>query len=235
MDKAKIAICEDEAVTAERLREMIGHESVGEIRCYYSPLELLEDYKNGIRYDVLFCDVVMKPIDGMELCARIREWDRDICLVFITNYVEYAPAGYELGVFRYLLKPVEEAQIRKVLEEIRAAMGETAKLLLKTPECSLLLDWKDILYVEVCDKESIVYCEQDSIRLGCSLEEMEAQLRRRPFFRIHRKYLVNLERIREFAQSRLTLDNGKTLPISRRRAAEFKNNLIKYLEKSRPL
>lgn len=235
MDKMKIAICEDETVLAESLREMIGREDGAEVFSYKAPLELLEDYKNGIRYDVIFCDVVMEPINGIELCTRIRERDETVYLVFITNYVEYAPAGYELGVFRYLLKPVGEAEMKKVLEEIRADMSKTVKLLLKTPECSLLLDWRDILYIEVDDKEIIVYYEQDSIRQGGSLEEMEAWLKQKPFFRTHRKYLVNLERIREFSQDRLTLDNGKTLPISRRRAAEFKRKLYQYLEKNRLL
>lgn len=235
MDKARIAICEDEAVTAERLREIICRESEGEIRCYCEPTELLEDYKNGLRYDVIFCDVVMKPINGMELCARIREWDKNVYLVFVTNYVEYAPEGYEVGGFRYLLKPVTEDRIKKVLDEIYVVLEETEKLLLKASECSVLVDPKDILYVEIDDKESIVYYEQDSFRLSCSLEEMEARLRRSFFYRVHRKYIVNLERVREFSQSRLTLDNGKTLPISRRRAAEFKSKLYKYLEKSRPL
>lgn len=233
MDKMKIAVCEDEAVLAESLREMIGREDGVEVFCYKAPLELLEDYKSGIRYDVIFCDVVMEPINGIELCTRIREWDETVYLVFITNYVEYAPAGYELGVFRYLLKPAGKTEIQRVLEEIRADMGKTVKLLLKTPECSLLLDWRDILYIEVDDKEIIVYYEQDSIRQGGSLEEMEVWLKQKPFFRTHRKYLVNLERIREFSQDRLTLDNGKTLPISRRRAAEFKRKLYQYLEKNR--
>lgn len=226
----RIAICEDEEVMAKKIWNMfVDHPEIDAV-CFLNPLDLLKSYENGSHYDVLFCDAAMEPIDGISLCRKIREYDTDLYIVFVTNYIEFAPTGYEIGLFRYLLKPVSKESVEKVLSEIKTNLQHSSRILFKTAECCFFLKWQDILYLQVSDKETCIYYEQDVIRVTKSLGELEKQLQPYPFFRIHRKYLVNLERVQEFDQYHLTLDNGKTLPISRRKSFTFKKQLYQFLE-----
>lgn len=229
----KIAICEDEEVMAKKLWNMfVDHPEIDAV-CFFNPLELLKSYECGERYQILFCDASMEPMDGITLCRKIREYDRNLYIVFVTNYIEYAPAGYEIGLFRYLLKPITQEAVEKVMREIKTDIRHSARILIKTAECSFFLDWRDILYLEVSDKDTCIYYEHDSVHISKSLVELEEQLQPYAFFRIHRKYLVNLERVREFDQYHLTLDNGKTLPISRRKSFTFRKQLYKFLEEKK--
>lgn len=225
----KIAICEDEEIMAKKLWNLFVDDPETEADYFLNPLELLKHYDAAGQYQILFCDASMEPMDGIALCRKIREFDRQIYIVFVTNYIEFAPAGYELGLFRYLLKPVTKEAVDKAMEEIKADMNRSDRFLLKTPECSMLLDWQDIFYLEVDDKETCVYYQEDCIKISKSLTELEEQLSPHGFFRNHRKYLVNLERVREFDSCHLTLDNGKTLPVSSRKSGEFKKRLYRFL------
>lgn len=227
----RIAICEDEEVMAKKLWNLLFDKPDVEAKCFVSPLELLKSYETGERYDILFCDAVMEPMDGIQLCKQIRKLDHEVYIVFITNYIEFAPQGYEVGAFRYLLKPITKETVEKVLAEIKEDMDKTSKVLLKTAEGSIILRGQDILYAEIQDKEACVYYNGDTVIVNKSLGELEEYFKPHAFFRIHRKYLVNLERVMEFDQTHLTLDNGKNLPISNRKAADFKKALYHLLER----
>ena len=227
----RIAICDDEELFVNKIYHYLWQEHDCTVECFRSPVELLNKYTAGERYDVLFLDILMSPISGMDLAKKIREWDKYAVLVFITSCLEYAPEGYEVNAFRYLLKPVAENDLRNIMAQIRKILEDSSQtLLLKTPECNLLLHIPEILYLETANKETILHCRDDVITLRKSLNELEAQLPGAFFFRIHRKYLINLSHVREYDTQRLTLDNRQTLPISRRKSREFSLALKNYIE-----
>ena len=226
----RIAICEDEEVVAQQIWGYLFDKEEIEAQYFLGPEKLLAEYENGKRFDVLFCDACMEGMDGIELCRKLRKYDSDLYIVFITNYVEYAPAGYEIGLFRYLLKPVTKEMVEKVLAEIRQDADKGGKLVLKTSFGNMIVSAKDILYMEIQDKETEIHCEDSVFRVSKSLGELEEMVADMPFFRIHRKYLVNLERVREFDQFQLTLDDGNFLPISYRKNHEFKVALYQFLQ-----
>lgn len=226
----RIAICEDEELMAEKIWSYFFEDPDIEAEYFLTPKQMLAEYESGKRFDILFCDACMKDMDGITLCKKLREYDPDLYIVFITNYIEYAPLGYEIGLFRYLLKPVTKEMVDKVVQEIREDAEKNQKLLIKTNMGNRILNLQDILYMEVHDKETYVYYNGNIAKTGRSLGELEEQLADRNFFRIHRKYLVNLNRVREFDQFQLTLDNEKVLPISYRRAHEFKSAMYQFLE-----
>lgn len=226
----RIAICEDEEIVAEQIWGYFFDKEETQAQYFLEPQKLLEEYEAGRRFDILFCDACMEGLDGITLCRKLREYDPDLYIVFITNYVEYAPAGYEVGLFRYLLKPVTKEMVEKVLAEILEDADKGSKLVIKTSFGNIILNAHDILYMEIQDKETHVYYNDDIVQVSKSLGELEELVADMSFFRIHRKYLVNLERVREFDQFQLTLDNGKLLPISYRKTHEFKTALYQHLQ-----
>lgn len=227
--RMKIAICDDEPVFLKRMYHYLWQQPDCTVECFSSSDALLDSYKAGERYDVLFLDIVMSPLNGIEIAKSIREYDQSVILVYFTAYLEYAPAGYEVNAFRYLLKPVTQDDIFRVIRDIRAKL-KNATLLIKTPECELLLHVQDLQHIEADNKHSVLHYKGDIITLRRGLNELEALLPANAFFRIHRKYIVNLARVREFDEAHVTLDSGRTFPVSRRNIKEFRLAVKAYIE-----
>lgn len=226
----KIAICDDEIVLVKQIYQYLWGQPDCSIDCFYSPKELWEKYEAGKRYDVLFLDILMEPVNGIALAKKIRDLDRNVILIFLTAYLEYAPEGYEVNAFRYLLKPVTEKDILEVMMEVRRELEAQRTLWIRTSECELLLHTRELQYLEVDNKDTILHYMNDTITLRKGMNELEAQLSPFFFFRVHRKFLVNLTHVREFDETHLTLDCGKTIPISRRRSRDFRLALGTYID-----
>lgn len=225
----KIAICDDEAIFLKRIYSYLWQQPDCIVECFSSSDALLSSFKSGGRYDVLFLDIVMPPVNGIDLAKSIRQYDQSVILVFFTAYLEYAPAGYEVNAFRYLLKPVTEENVLSVIRDIRAKL-ENATLSIKTPECNLLLHIQDLQHLEADNKNTILHYKGDVIILRKGLSDMESLLPASFFFRIHRKYIINLAYVREFDEAHVTLDSGRTFPVSRRNVKEFRLAIKAYIE-----
>lgn len=111
----RIALVEDEAEVRAQLQGYVqrhtrqyGTEFA--VTEFADGMELLDDYRPV--YDILFLDVEMKHLDGMETARRVRELDKDVIIVFITNMAQYAIGGYAVGALDYVLKPVPYLRFR---------------------------------------------------------------------------------------------------------------------------
>ncbi len=224
----QIAICEDESSMLSELNNLIMGENRS-IDTYTDSVDLLKQYEKGKRYDVVFTDIVMNDMDGMTLCEKLRDYDKKVFLIVITNYIEYAPKGYENGVFRYLLKPVTKDDIEQVMDKISESAQKGKKRVIETFQGQKVIAGEDILYVEVSGRYLDIYCENDKFTLMKSLKDFEEEWNDGRFYKIHRNYLVNLERVCEFNTSEVKLDNGTKLQISRRQSACFKEALMNYV------
>ena len=96
----KIAICDDEELFVRKMYQFLWQQPDCTVECFLPPTELVEKYNAGARYDVLFLDVLMSPINGMELARKIRKYDENAIFIFLTFYLDYAPEGYEVNAFR---------------------------------------------------------------------------------------------------------------------------------------
>lgn len=225
----RVAICDDEACFAETIHNYIWGIWDCDIDVFLNPVDLLSQYKKGIHYDVIFCDILMEPYNGIEVGQKIRNFDTNVILVYLTSNLEYAPLGYEVSAFRYLLKPIHRDSLQTVLEDILSLEKQKRKLIIETESGSLLVAPNSILFLEAQDKETVIICVNDKIIVRKSLGELENELNRFSFFRIHRKYLVNLNHIEEYDHSRITLDNGQNLPISRRKNKLFQSAMEAFI------
>lgn len=226
----KIAVCDNEEIFLRRIDRYLWSQPDCLAECFTSPEGLLAKYEAGERYDVAFLDILMEPMNGISLAKKIREYDKGAILIFCTAYLGYAPEGYEVKAFRYLLKPVKEEDIALVMREVRRELEASRTFLVKTPECDFLLRAQELQLLEAEDKYTRLYYMDDIITLRKGLNELEEQLSSGFFFRVHRKYLVNLIHVREFDEGHLTLDCGRTIPISRRRSKGFRLALKAYIE-----
>lgn len=233
----KIAICEDEIQVSHELKAMV-EASGREVTLYPDAKSFLADWDQGVRFDVVFTDVVMENESaGMELCRRLGAEEK-VFLIIVTNYIEYAPEGYQYGVFRYLLKPIRQDALNRVFEEIenqiQKQIQKRGKLVVGAFDGAHVISTEDILYVEVHGRYLDIHLRNERgtesvVMLMQSLKEFAAGLPEGRFARINRNQLVNLERIAVIQPGKLILDSGSTLSVSRRQQKELQEALARWL------
>ncbi|MCD8154227.1 MAG: LytTR family DNA-binding domain-containing protein [Clostridiales bacterium] len=184
-----------------------------------------KDIVNGFRplYDLIFLDIEMREMDGIQAAREIRKTDRKVILVFLTNIARYAIKGYEVGAADYILKPLS-------YELFRMKMLEFEKLIRWNADRSVVITAKDkmykvfvnqILYVEVMNHRVIYHMDgQEDIELWGSLKSAEQILAGMGFAKCNSCYLVNLRHVQAIHEN-VVVAGGRELQISRPRKKAF--------------
>lgn len=225
----RIAIAEDEPACAKQLQDFIdryaGEQGLEAAVTWFSDgLELVEQYAPV--WDILFLDIQMAHLNGMETARRIRRQDPDVTLVFITNLARYAIQGYEVDASDFILKPLEYDRFRVRMDKLtaRLARKQGAFVVLPLAEQKIRVAVEDILYAEVVDHDLQVVTAKQRYLMRCSLQEMERMVEGHGFSRCNRCYLVNLRRVTGVEKDAVRV--GKySLPISRPRKKQFLREL----------
>ena len=219
----KIAICDDESVHIEKIRTIL---SDYETDNYLSPTALLDAVSAGVRYDVLFLDIMMPRIDGISLARELREFDEDMLIVFITSKIEYMQTGYEVRAFRYLLKDQIDEGLPKIWNDIIKELldRQDAYFSYEFERKTYRLPIRDILYFESNLRRIVVHTKaSENATLYGKLDDLSVKYS--SFIRVHKSYLINRRYIRMISAGTVVLSNGEVLPVSRKYAArleEFK-------------
>lgn len=180
------------------------------------------------------CDIAFLDIDfvghdrnGLDIARRLREGNSRALIFFITNFIEYAPEGYEVQAFRYILKHDLDAVLGRYLLQALERLSNVNDMLQFQHNGALLeLSFDDILYLEVLGHSVSVVTEGGTYSVNATLSSFEQQLERHGFLRVHKSYLVNMRYIKKFQCRELTLSNGAVLRVSEKSYAEQKR---KYL------
>lgn len=180
------------------------------------------------------CDIALLDVDlegqglsGIDLARRLRSMNSKAVILFITNFIEYAPEGYEVQAFRYILKRDLNVVLGRYLLEAMEQLSESGNVLqLQSSGQIQDIPFDRILYLEVQGHCVSVFTDGDTYTVNASLNSFEQKLESNGFLRVHKSYLVNMRRIRKFQCRELTLDNGAVLRVSEKSYAEQKR---KYL------
>lgn len=228
----EIAVCDDEAVIREQLRQFIGKRVPDcRIEVCAGGEELLSAEKS---FDLVFLDIQMDGINGMEAAKALRARNEDMVLIFITGLKEYVFDAFEVSAFHYLLKPLSEKKLEEVLKR---ALGEVEKrkvqerkqLLIQTRSRSVNLDLSSILYLESRGKKVEIHIPGEIVEAYASISKLETQLGS-GFYRCHRSYLVNLAYIAEYRTDRIRLSNGEEVYLAKEKYPSFVKAYMRYLK-----
>ncbi|MBQ7765357.1 MAG: response regulator transcription factor [Lachnospiraceae bacterium] len=194
-------------------------------------LALLSSVENGETppWNILFMDICLPESDGITLGKKIRELCPDTYLILVSSHSEYAIKGYEAAAYRYLLKPVKKEDLLTLMADIQADYDKKRKLLIKGRKNSAYVALNDILYISAEDKYAIVYTPNGHFICDISLNKYEEQLKDYGFYRIHRKYLVNVYHHRSLNNNHACLSDGTTLPVSKSKTGAYRNFIFSYM------
>jgi two-component system response regulator LytT len=233
----KALVVDDEAPARSELRYLLaeagGVEVVGEASSAAEALQLIR----ALPYDVVFLDIDMPGLSGMQLAEALSELERQPSIVFVTAYSEHAVKAFEVEAADYLVKPVEVPRLRRAIERLAPAEpvsggARVERVPVEKAGKKLLLSVEEIFHVMAKDDYSYLFTDGERYLSTLSLAQLEQRLEPRGFFRVHRRFLVNLSQIKEVVPMYggtllLTLkDRASTqVPVSRRRVPSLKRAL----------
>ena len=232
-----ICYCEDEPAQAKSFAIKIDQWAKNKNIAVHTDLfESAEEYlfKAGKSvYDVIFLDISMRGQNGMELARQIREKEKDVILVFVTSDASYVFDGYEVGAYRYLMKPVEAKKLWEILDytRVQRAAEEENYILVKKESQSVRVNLRDVLYIEA-QEHYVNLClgKAEPMTVKAVFAELlqEIQEKSDTFLATHRSYAVNIDKVVRIGRTECTLSDGSSIPVSRSFYKAVNEVFIKY-------
>lgn len=231
-----IAICDDEIIEccniARKVKNILEEMKISCIlRQFSSGQELLCSPES---FDIIFLDIIMQDMDGMQTAQVFREKAFDKILIFISSSRDYVFDAYDVEAFQYLLKPVDENKLKKVLEKaVLRVKDHSQEFLIVSKERQkkkLFLD--DIYYFEIKGRIIEVHGKEGVFTYYEQIGILEQNLLGKGFFRCHKSYLLNLRHVDGYNRQEAILDNEERIVIAKRRYEEFARKILEYMRRS---
>lgn len=235
----RIAICDDESHFRKLICEiLIDYMDKKGILYEIDEFELGKDFVNlGIeilKYKIVFLDINMDELDGMETAQKIREVSNDIFIVFVTAFINYTLEGYRVDAVRYILK--NNVNFSELVFECMDAISMKMNYVVKRKtfnfnEGTKNMPLERLLYVESRLHKLEFYIMEDRLNkysLYGTLNDMEKELADNAFVRIHQSYLVNMRHIEKVSRYKALLSNGIELEIPKVRYKFVEEIYVSY-------
>ena len=233
----KIAICDDENLFTEELKELISGYMmekglVFEIDTYSSGEALIELGIEVVRYTIIFLDINMDKVDGIKTAEMIRKLSREVFIVFVTAYVDYSLEGYRLDVVRYLLKGNAnfQSKVNECMDAIIDKMNySVAKMKFDFKEGGKEISLERLLYIESKLHLLEFHVMEDTEKIYTmyeTLNVLDDMLSENGFIRTHQSYLVNAKHIKNVVRCKVILSNGVELSVPKVRYTEARKKFI---------
>lgn len=231
------AIVEDEKEILEHLKStMINAFNERHISMAFDTFStgenFLQTFGAHYHYDVIFLDIEMPGIDGIQVCRQIRQQSPDTIVVFISNKEELVFQTFEVQPFRFIRKSEYSKLLSSLVDDVIHHLDDQKKHIIFLTEPGsgdiFSFDIRTILYVEAQRKNCLIVTEKNTSNVRCKISDIEAQLLPYGFIKIHRSYLVNCRYIFYIGKSALQLTTRQELPISRGKVEEVKEAFRKF-------
>jgi two-component system LytT family response regulator len=224
-------IVDDEYPSREELKYFINNFSNIKIMDEFDDSIKALEYIEANKPDIIFLDINMPKLDGMALGKIINHFPKHSLIIFITAHKDYAVDAFEIQAYDYILKPYSEDRIVSTLKKIEKCSDKKClnnKITLWKDNKMMVRSIIDISYCEARERETLVYIKGMQYNLNCSISEFYKKLPKESFFRSHRSYIINTDKITEiipwFNNTFMVKLQGEEvdIPVSRNNIIEFK-------------
>lgn len=229
----QIAVCDDNETDIKYITSLVNQwaEESGclvKLDSFSSAESFLFSYEEKKDYDILLLDIEMGKKSGIELARQVREENKQVQIVFVTGFPDFAMEGYEVAALHYLMKPLDKEKLSKVLDRAIGQLGRTERTLLLPVDGGLQrIPAEEIFMVEAFAHSVVITTGKDRILVHMPISELERQLGE-DFVRCHRSYIAGIAHIKRILRNGVELDNGITVPLSRGNCRSVNQAFIRY-------
>lgn len=232
-----IAVCDDEQDSLDNIqKELFQLENALNITIetyLYTDGKKVVDliYNNKEDFDILFLDIDMPNISGLEVAKKLREKGSDIILIFISAHEQYVFDSIEYNPFRYIRKNRVKKELPLAMRAVcsRFAEMKDTHIVVKTEDTEVKIKHSDIMYFETTARKVGIHLSNGEILvIRKTIKELCEEINNDDFIRIHSGCVANAKYIDKFSSYDITLDNGEQLIVSRTRIKNVKTALMNY-------
>lgn len=235
-----IALCDDESIIIEELQALLQQYEKTEgqplsIHKFSSGESLLQTLTEG-NYDVIFMDIKMEQLDGIETAKKVRILDDAVFLVFVSSLPDYVFDVFDVNARGFLVKPVNKEKLFSLLDKIITKIKDNTNKILTVLFNGTVtqIPLTKIHYCEVRDHSLFIYEREIIHQYQGKIEDLEQELNKNTtsdFFRCHRSYIVSFRYVEKFYDGMVYLPSGEKIPVASRRQKEFTQKLLHFQRK----
>ena len=230
----RFAVCDDEIEIrkdiAQKIRLLIPNAAISE---FSSGNELIDSSEI---FDIIFLDIEMSGIDGMQTARELRKMGSRSVVIFVTAFSDRVFEAFDVNAFNFLVKPVSAVKFYEVLKRAEESLEIPPSTLLderyitiKSGGVSTKLSLSEIYYAEIFNRIIMLHTIGGNIKYYGKISELEECVGS-SFFRCHRSYLINLRYIDSYTSSDITLSNGDKVVLAKKRYSDLVKAYMKFIK-----
>lgn len=219
-----VGICDGEQTVRSLLASFVARyrsETGMEIQLlsYSTGEKLLKNYLLDI--DLIFLEIPLRKVSGLKIAEHIKQYDKQVRIVFLTTVLSYVLEAYDVGASNYLLKPLSYEKFCKELNRVleQKLNKEGCHFLEQNKQGLYKIYFHDVRYIETSGKSTLIHTQNNDIPSYRQMKQFEQLFVDTPLIRCHAGYIVNLRYFQKLEDSTLILTDGTHIPVSRNRRA----------------
>lgn len=239
----KIAICDDEEIIRIQLKNIISNYlSVRKVRfkihSYTSGIDLLEA-SDQIDFSFIFLDIDLGEYNGVDIAKSIRtKQKKPVNIIFVTNYIEFQTKVLSIHTFDYLIKPVNNDRLYKVLDDLmfwynKEGSKQKERIRFKTIDGIITIYIDELLYFEYNNRRIDIVTKNRTFSMYGKIKDIAKKMKKYDFALTHSAYIVNMKEINQYLKSenKIVMTDEKCIPISQLRAKYFRELYLNFIDK----
>lgn len=229
--RINVAICDDEdIICGEIKRQLLNIRPDCDITIYHSGYELLD---SEATYDLIFLDIEMPEIDGVETAELLRKKRNEEFIIFLTSHTEMIFDAFKVKAFRFLNKPIEIECFEEAVLQAEKEILNGKKIAITRKGETRFIHIKDIVYFEAFGDGTYIHMKNEVLESNKPLKYWGEQIKNGHFFQTHKSYIVALRYVNRIEATKVCFDCSKDIvSVSRRKSSQLKEAVFQYVKEN---